>query len=230
MLSLEEILPLYSQNTSCYERIWGRSEDVGIICSKCGLAVNCCSCGAGGKQGESCASAGSPGAPGLVGPSRPGAGYIGHVQRQNLFSSSCVIYWMNGASRRIFWMCLYPRAWKQFAKSTSSKLSWFCTFTWFQTGHLSLALGFDTAVGIRPWGLWTFAKINQDKSCCPSVTPACVWLQWSSQLVGFLDIGTFPWHRTKLLQAHVIPSLSYRSYSYTGVFFYGQTIFMARLF
>lgn len=59
VLSLEEILPLYSQNTSWYERIWGRSEDVGIICIQCGLAVNCCSLRVGGKQGESCASGGS---------------------------------------------------------------------------------------------------------------------------------------------------------------------------
>lgn len=52
VLSLEEILPLYSQNTSWYERIWGRSEDVEIICCQCGLAVNCCSLRAVGRQEE----------------------------------------------------------------------------------------------------------------------------------------------------------------------------------
>lgn len=64
MLSLEEILPLYSQNTICYERIGGRSEDVGTIC---GLAVSCCSLRVVGRQGESCASDGSLGAQHLVG-------------------------------------------------------------------------------------------------------------------------------------------------------------------
>lgn len=127
MLSLEEILPLYSQNTSCYERIWGRSEDVGIICSECGLAINCCSLGAGGEQGGSGASGGSPGEQSLVGLSWPGAGYSRRVERPNLFSSSTVIYWTNGASKRVFWKRLCPRAWKQFVKSTSSRLSFFYT-------------------------------------------------------------------------------------------------------